>query len=64
MDTTQHPVPVQGGDIALYLTRIARLTPPRDEREAQLLELYEQLLEKHGPRRAPAPLPRLPADAA
>jgi hypothetical protein len=45
-------------ELAHFAARIASLTPPRSHRDALLLELYEQLLEKHDPKgRRASPLP-------
>ena len=36
-------------DVQFFRAQIRRLSPPRTDREEQLLEIYEQLLEKHAP---------------
>jgi hypothetical protein len=34
-------------DVSFFEAQIRRLSPPQTDKDAQLLELYEQLLEKH-----------------
>jgi hypothetical protein len=62
MDTHEPVDRHEPTELAHFAARIASLTPPRSHRDALLLELYEQLLEKHD--RSGQRPPDLPAQAA